>query len=359
MLVDLFVVNFTTNLAFGPAVRDGLARPEAAAVLELARSLAEPPNSLPSRVYNEHRVPRNSGLLLGWEDVLGKSPLRHAKYNELLQDFPLERLWELTGTGTVLTWRHELPVESQVMAEFNQPQSSTTYLHVLKSITPRLWWTQSARTVNDSEALALLADPSFNIRDEVLIAASDAEALGSSWQEGRMTLGDGGEADLQVERVAAGHLRIGIESTQRGFLFLSEKWVPGWQALWQGELSLPVAQANQAFLVIPVPAGSGTLELVYRPRSVVWGLAASGLGWLALFIALRFQLSLAARTVWRRAHNAFDRLKSKPAQLAAGKASPGAPLFGREHVQLAGQRAMSNKQLQRAALLAVILSALR
>ena len=355
VLVDLFVVNFTTNLAFGPAVRDGLARPEAAAVLEVARSLAEPSNSLPSRVYNEHRVPRNSGLLLGWEDVLGKSPMRHAKYNALLLDFPLERLWELTGTGTVLTWRHELPVESQVVAEFNQPQSSTTYLHVLKSITPRLWWTQSARTVNDREALALLADPSFNIRDQVLIAASDAEALGSSWQEGRMTLGDGGEADLQVERVAAGHLRIGIESTQRGFLFLSEKWVPGWQALWQGELSLPVAQANQAFLVIPVPAGSGTLELVYRPRSVVWGLAASGLGWLALLIALRFQLSPAARTVWRRAHNAFDRLKSKPAQLAAGKASPAAPVFGREHVQLAGQRAMSNKQLQRAALLAVIL----
>ena len=79
VLVDLFVVNFTTNLAFGPAVRDGLARPEAAAVLEVARSLAGPSNSLPSRVYNEHRVPRNSGLLLGWEDVLGKSPLRHAK----------------------------------------------------------------------------------------------------------------------------------------------------------------------------------------------------------------------------------------------------------------------------------------
>ena len=189
----------------------------------------------------------------------------------------------------------------------------------------------------------------------MLIAASDAEALGSSWQEGRITLGDGGEADLQFERVAAGHLRIGIESTQRGLLFLSEKWVPGWQALWQGELSLPVAQANQAFLVIPVPAGSGTLELVYRPRSVVWGLAASGLGWVGLFIALRFQFLVAARTVWRRAHDAFDQLKSKPAQLAAGKASPGAPVFGREHVQLAGQRATSNKQLQRAALLAVIL----
>ncbi len=355
VLVDLFVVNFTTNLAFGPRVRAGLARPEAAAVLEQAQSLAERANSLPPRVYNEHRVSRNSGLLLGWEDVLGKSPMRHARYNELLQDFPLERMWELTGTGTVLTWRRELPVESRLVAEFNQPQSSTTYLHLLSSIPPRIWWTQSARTANEKETLALLADPSFDIRTEVLIAASDAWALGSNWQDGRIVVGDGGEADLQVERVADGHLRIGIESAQRGILFLSEKWLPGWQALWRGELSLPVVRAHRAFLAIPVPAGSGTLDLVYRPQSAVWGLAASGIGWVGLLIALRLHLSVAAQAVWRRMHDAFDRLKSKPAQIAAGKAGPGAPVFGLEHVQLASLRALSNKQLQRAALLALIL----
>lgn len=353
-LVNLFVVNFTTNLDFGPSVRGGLAPPEAVAVLELTHSLAEDSNSLPPRVHNEHRVSRNSGLLLGWEDVLGKSPMRNANYNALIQDFPLERMWELTGTGTVLTWRRELPVASQGLAEFNQPQSSTTYLHLLNSISPRLWWTQRARSVNDSEALELLADPTFNITDEVLIAASDADALGSSWQNGRMILGEGTQADLQVERIASGHLRIGIESAQPGFLYLSEKWMPGWHALWQGELSLPVARANHAFLAVPLPAGSGTLELVYRPRSVVWGLAASALGWLGLFIALRVQLLLAARTIWRRAHAALDQLQTRPAQRAAGIATP-APPSAREHVQLAGQRLLSNQHLQRAALLAVIL----
>ena len=117
-LFDLFIVNFATNHSFGPRVRDGLMPPEAAAVLEASRSLAERPNSLPPRVFNEHRVSRNSGLLLGWEDVLGKSPLRHAKYNAFITDFPLDRMWELTGTGTVLTWMHELPVPSQRLAEF-------------------------------------------------------------------------------------------------------------------------------------------------------------------------------------------------------------------------------------------------
>ena len=348
-LLDLFIVNFATNHSFGPRVRDGLVPPEAAAALEAAHSLAERPNSLPPRVHNEHRVSRNSGLLLGWEDVLGKSPLRHARYNAFITDFPLDRMWELTGTGTVLTWMHELPVPSQRLAEFPRLQSSTTYLHVLESISPRLWWAQNARTVDDGEALALLADPAFNIRDELLIPPSHAEALGSNWQDGRITLGDGAQVDLQVERVAAGHLRIGIESPQRGLLFLSEKWLPGWQARWQGDQSLPVARAHRAFLAIPVPAGSGTLDLVYRPRSAVWGLAASAVGWLGLFIALRLQLLAAARSAWRRTRDAYDQLKSRPPQY------PAAPPFARQHRQHAGQRVLANKHLQRGALLTVIL----
>ncbi|MXX24315.1 MAG: hypothetical protein F4Z82_02550 [Caldilineaceae bacterium SB0668_bin_21] len=354
-LLDLFIVNFATNHSFGPRVRDGLVPPEAAAVLDASHSLAERPNSLPPRVFNEHRVSRNSGLLLGWEDVLGKSPLRHAKYNAFITVFPLDRMWELTGTGTVLTWMHELPVPSQRLAEFPRSQSSTTYLHVLESISPRLWWTQNARTVDDGEALALLADPAFNIRDELLIPPSHAGALGNNWQDGRMNLGDGGQVDLQVERIAAGHLSIGIQGAQRGLLFLSEKWLPGWQARWQGEHVLPVARAHRAFLAIPVPAGSGTLELVYRPRSAVWGLAASAVGWLGLFIVLRLQLLAAARTAWQPAHDTLHRRKRKPPQPSAGLASPAAPPFARPHHQHAGQRALANKHLQRGALLAVIL----
>lgn len=98
-----------------------------------------------------------------------------------------------------------------------------------------------------------------------------------------------------------------------------------------------------------MPAGSGTLDLVYRPRSAVWGLAASAVGWLGLFIALRLQLLAAARSAWRRTRNAYDQLKSRPPQYLA------APPFARQHRQHAGQRVLANKHLQRGALLTVIL----
>ena len=82
--------------------------------------------------------------------------------------------------------------------------------------------------------------------------------------------------------------------------------MPGWQAMWTGfenqsqPSKLPIARAHQAFLGIAVPAGSGTLELAYRPASVRWGLAISGASWIILLLALRNHLAVALSQTWRR-----------------------------------------------------------
>ena len=117
-----------------------------------------------------------------------------------------------------------------------------------------------------------------------------------------MTLGSGGAASIEVERKGSAHLIFQIESDQPGLLFVSENYMPGWQALWTGmdrqsqPSPLPIARAHQAFLGIAVPAGSGTLELAYRPASVRWGLAISGASWIILLLALRNHLAAALQT---------------------------------------------------------------
>ncbi len=354
LLADLFIANFTTNLASGPAIRSALARPEAAATLQTYQSTADETGSLPPRVYNEFRLPESSGQYIGWEDVYGSSPLRLAKYDTLFQNFPLERMWELTGTGTVLTWREELFVESQVKAEFHQP-TDTTFLHGLSENFPRLWWTQAARSVSDKTALALLAEPDFDPKAEVLIAESDAEKLGDGWTDGRLAIGSKGAAALQVERAGAAHLLIQVESAQPGLLFISENWMPGWQATWDGQSRLPVVRAHQAFIGVPVPAGKGTLELAYRPNSVKWGVAVSAVGWAALIFALRHHLALAALHAWRRARKSARVLRCLFAQPPAKRGSQVAHVPGQKEEQLAGLGVMSNLQVQRAGILAVIL----
>ena len=306
IVADLFATNFTTNLANGQEIRSALTQPEMAATQRTAQTLTDGTTSLPHRVYNERRLPEDSGMVAGWEDVWAASVLRLSAYNAFFVDFPPERMWRLTGVGTVLTWREELSVASQLVEEFPRG-NETSRLHKLNTVYPRLWWAQKARRTDDKSALALLADPDFDPQREILIAESDADILGGAWEEGRMSFGDGGEASLEVDRNGPDHLEIQIRSAQPGLLFISENFMPGWRAEWteadrpSPPAKLPVARAHQAFLAVPVPAGEGTLELAYRPASVRWGIAISAVSWIALLFVLRRQLTAAIGTVWIRA----------------------------------------------------------
>ena len=315
LLVDLFITNFATNIADGPSVRAELARPEIAATLRAANDLAEETNGPPPRVYNEDRLPRSSGISAEWEDVGGSSPLRTLSFDSLFTDVPFVRMWELTAVGTVLTWREELPVESQLIARFEHPDGSESRLHKLGALSPRSWWTNRVRRVDDRTALALLSDANFDPQQEVLIAESDAASLGDAWEDDRISFGDSVRAEIDVEQKGPAHLVIGIDSDQPGLLFVSENHMPGWLAEWTATnepsqpIILPVVRAHQAFLGIPVPAGKGTLELAYRPASVRWGLAISAFAWIAALLVLRGQIAAALGTVGNRFRHIASELR--------------------------------------------------
>ena len=274
-------------------------------------------------------------MVAGWEDVWAVSVLRLSAYNAFFVDFPADRMWRLTGVGTVLTWREELSVGSLLVEEFPR-ENETTRLHRLNSVYPRLWWAQKARRIEDRPALALLADPGFDPRREILIAESDADVLGEGWEEGRLSFGDGGDATVEVDGRGPGRLEIRVRSAEPGLLFISENYMPGWRAEWTGTTRpsqparLPVARAHHAFLAVPVPAGEGTVELAYRPASVRWGIAISGVSWIALLLVLRRQIAVAFGAAWKRTRRyagevwraAFSNLAAQE-RLEAGRAANG------------------------------------
>ena len=78
-------------------------------------------------------------MLAGVEDVWGSSPLRLARYVTLFDEFPLDRMWRLTGVGHVLTWRRDLFGPSELLAEFPL-ETETTYLHRLPTSSPAPGW---------------------------------------------------------------------------------------------------------------------------------------------------------------------------------------------------------------------------
>src|SRR5690606_23968061 len=120
LFANLLWANGATNLAeFGPA-RKVILPPEVEALQSAGAETAGANVGLAGRAYNEFRVYEDYGMRAGVEDVWGSSPLRLARYARIFEEFPLDRMWQLTGVDHVLTWRRALFVPSTLLAEFPQ-----------------------------------------------------------------------------------------------------------------------------------------------------------------------------------------------------------------------------------------------
>lgn len=285
--VNLFWANMGTNLApFGPARKTVLA-PEMVALGDAVAATAGDNLGLAGRVYNEFRVYEDYGMRQEIEDVWGSSPLRLASYVTLFDQFPLDRMWDLTGVEHVLTWRRELFEPSQLLDEFPQAED-TTYLHRLTDANPRARLLPAVRTVDDATAAALLADHQFDLTQTALIAAGQT----SSAAVETATTGAATGASINLTQLAPDHLRVTVDSASGGLLLLSEMWLPGWRVAaaegaggaspLDGLEPLTVYRTNLAFMGVAVPAGPVTLDLRYRPDSVRTGLLISGIALVAV-----------------------------------------------------------------------------
>jgi hypothetical protein len=295
LVVNLFWANYGTNLDDLSLARKTLPAPE---MEELATVVNQQgaPGQARGRVYNEYRIYENYGMQLEIEDVWGSSPLRLAAYARLFEEFPLDRMWALTGVQHVLTWRRELFVPSMLLAEYPQ-ETDTTYLHRLADEHPRAWLALAVQEAEDGEASHLLADHTFDLRRNALVAA----AVGRQQVAGQQV--EPGASEISVASRAPGRLVITLHAPVGGLVVLAENWMPGWQVIGQScrRLSgttgndcglspytgLPAyvpVRTNLTFLGIPVPAGNHEIELHYRPASVLWGLGLS----LATVVTLAF-----------------------------------------------------------------------
>jgi len=304
ILANLFWANFTTNLdQFGPDRKTILA-PEMAALGQAVSADGVGATGLSGRVYNEFRVYEDYGMRQGIEDVWGSSPLRLARYAALFDNFPLDRLWRITGVTHVLTWRRELFQPSVLLAEFPQA-TDTTYLHRLADPNPRAWLVSELQPVTDEQALALLGDHTFDL-DRVGLIPIETSAEGITLPTGANKIG--------VTLRKAGELQVTVESKTGGFLVLSENWLPGWRvrnatcgddgivcptSLAGDQRLAPLTpyRVNLTLIGLLVLPGVVTFDLVYWPTSVQLGLAISG-GTLLLVALLAGWHGWAHR--WRR-----------------------------------------------------------
>lgn len=135
---------------------------------------------------------------------------------------------------------------------------------------PRAYAVGAAHAADDRAAFAILVSPAFDPRREVIVAEGPAVEAPPSFS-GTVRL-----VSREPDRV-----RIGAVLSQPGFVVLTDGYDPAWRATVDGN-EAEVLRANLAFRAVRVPAGSHVVELVYRPKTLLCGLATSALTLLAL-----------------------------------------------------------------------------
>jgi hypothetical protein len=121
---------------------------------------------------------------------------------------------------------------------------------------------------SEAEALALLANPNFDVGQVVVLAAAPPAAVATE---------PGAVLTATLTTYAAEHVQV--RATGPGFLVLTDAHYPGWAATVDGQPAA-IYRADVLFRAVALPPGEHLVEFRFAPRSLAVGLSASAIGWL-------------------------------------------------------------------------------
>ena len=135
---------------------------------------------------------------------------------------------------------------------------------------PRTYAVGSSRVAGGEDALAVLRDPTFDARSEVVLDHGLARRAGGSFD------GQSRIVELRPDRV-----RLEARLSEPGYVVLVDAYDLGWKASLDGRPA-EVLRANMAFRAVAVGAGPHAIELFYRPDALRRGVAVSAAALLGL-----------------------------------------------------------------------------
>jgi len=99
---------------------------------------------------------------------------------------------------------------------------------------------------------------------------------------------------VKITKYESSVVDISVDAKQKGFLFLSDTYYPGWKAFVDGK-ETKIYRANYSFRAVSVPRGIHNVRFIYDPLSFKVAIAISGASLAAIpLILLVFQLSKAS-----------------------------------------------------------------
>jgi hypothetical protein len=234
--------------------------------------------------------PRQAAFTLGLVEMLFPlNPARFSRYGSFEGDFtnlgppavfdyavrlqmfsaPALKVLQAGAVDYVVALHDDLPglvKVSELPSVFADP------IHVFRvpDPLPRTYVVEGVREAPASDAVALVLDPGFDIRREIVLE-SGARAPSEAFR---------GESRVTSRRADA--VDLDVEASGPGYVVLVDADGPGWKAT-VDDRTAPVLTANGLFRAVPVPSGHHRVEMRYRPIGATAGVL---LSLLAVFLGL-------------------------------------------------------------------------
>ena len=96
----------------------------------------------------------------------------------------------------------------------------------------------------------------------------------------------GSSASIQIADENPIKITLSVNAETDGWLVLADTWYPGWRAMMDGQIELPIERANFLFRAVKMPKGEHVVDFEYRPVWITPAILMSLLGCATLIILL-------------------------------------------------------------------------
>ncbi|PYQ39054.1 MAG: hypothetical protein DMF77_22605 [Acidobacteria bacterium] len=174
------------------------------------------------------------------------------------EDSPVHlRLLQMGAVHRVVSL-HPQP-ELAELAVLDSPLLEPVRIYAVPDPLPRAYAVDGVRVADGEAAVRMTGEAEFDLHREVILPAGPPRPSDPSFRsQVRLTV-------LRSDRTI-----VDAALSAPGYVVLVDAFDPGWRATVDGTPAA-LLRANVAFQAVALPAGPHRVEVVYRPRSVLWG----------------------------------------------------------------------------------------
>jgi hypothetical protein len=227
------------------------------------------PRQLGSGLWGIEGVGSRAGSLRGLEvDTLADA------LEDAVDEPSYRRLLELAGVRFVLAQHEEgLDGKLELVRRVPGPLRPIRVFRVPDPVPEARIAGRASRASDAAAFRRILTDPTFDPRNEVLLAAP-----GSPAEPAVDTAGDAARSrphgEVRIRERRPDRLRLETRSDGDGYVVVTDAWDPWWRATVDGR-EAPVLRADIAFRAVRIAAGKHVVTMRYRPRPVYLGVTCS------------------------------------------------------------------------------------